>query len=97
MTSFASVVRMVKVSTNSPGRRSASEPGSSTLSGTCQRSHSPANAMGSPSRGAMSQGWRAGPEKGVQHQPTLRRCNAAGRKINRERPECGLPYSCVIC
>ena len=73
--SFASMVRMVKVSTASPGRRSASEPGSAAPSGTRQRSHNPANAISPPSRRAMSQGSRTEPSDLLAMHPVSTRVN----------------------
>ena len=43
---LAAVVRMVQVSTASPGLRSASDPVRATPSGTVQRSHKPGEDQG---------------------------------------------------
>ena len=61
--SLAAVVRIVQVSTVSPGLRSASDPVSAAPSGTVQRSHRPAKTRGAPSRSPNSQGWRVPPRR----------------------------------
>gem|GEM_PF-5574764 len=59
--SLAAVVRIVQVSTVSPGLRSAIDPVSAAPSGTVHRSHKPAKTRGSPLWRPNNQGWRVPP------------------------------------